>query len=56
MDGIESWKVDTRHKDKILSVKTTGDISEETITDRIASAGFKADLMQTRLFEKLFGK
>ena len=54
-EGIETWNVDTTHKDKILSVKTTKDLNEESISNIVASAGFKASPMHTSFFEKLFG-
>ena len=45
VEEIRDWKVDTSHKDKILTVETeTGD--EEGIRKAVAGAGFKAEVIR----------
>ena len=53
--GVEAWEVDTTHKDKLLTVKTVNEVSEENIQKVVASAGYKADPVKAGFFEKLFG-
>ena len=54
-DGIEGWDVNTNHKDKILTVKTAGNVSEKSIQKAVQSAGYQADPVKAGFFEKLFG-
>ena len=39
--GTASWKVDTDHADKILTVQ--GDVTEEEVVNIVKSKGFKAE-------------
>ncbi|OFZ65638.1 MAG: hypothetical protein A3D92_24980 [Bacteroidetes bacterium RIFCSPHIGHO2_02_FULL_44_7] len=41
-EGIESWEVDTTHKDKILSVNSKGITAQEVI-QIVQSAGYKIE-------------
>lgn len=41
-EGISSWKVDTEHENKILTVETE-DLSEEDIIKTIKRTGFEAE-------------
>jgi copper chaperone CopZ len=41
--GISSWKVDTQHPSKILTVET--ELNETEIRELVKSAGFKAELI-----------
>ena len=53
-EGIEKWEVDTTQKDKILTVTTADEMSEENIQNAVKSAGFRADPVKASFFEKLF--
>ncbi len=43
-EGIRSWKVDTAHADKILTVETDG-IAPQQIIEKVQQAGFKIELL-----------
>ncbi|MGB3618669.1 MAG: heavy-metal-associated domain-containing protein [Catalinimonas sp.] len=39
--GVEAWRVDTAHADKLLTVE--GDFSDEEVRKRVEEAGFKIE-------------
>jgi len=53
LTGVESWKVDTQHPDKTLTIE--GNADSETIRQAVEKAGFKAEEARKGFFQKLFG-
>lgn len=43
---VSHWKVDTQHKDKVLTVKSEG-ITEWEIIETVRKAGFKIELLNS---------
>lgn len=42
-DGICEWNVDTANSDKILTIQSNGNISEDEVIGIIKKKGFKAE-------------
>ncbi len=43
--GRENWEVNTENPDKVLTVKTEGNLSEQEVIKAVQEAGFKAEKM-----------
>lgn len=51
--GIEKWEVDTKNKDKILTVE--GDASKETIESAVKEAGYNIEEEKSGFLGRMFG-
>jgi copper chaperone len=45
LEGLETWRVDTAHPDKILTVQGDEDVTPEEIRQAVGRAGFTAEVV-----------
>lgn len=45
LEGLETWRVDTAHPDKILTVSGDEDVTPDAVCETVGRAGFTAEVV-----------